>query len=572
MAELKIATKAFCNTLHAGSFSGDTTQCPTKSEILSAGLSLKSGSGTYADNQLVPEDHIEYLWWEYTFSVTPESVTIPGTGGSRQFNVTSYKVKYSNSTAGNRVEVDRQDVSYDSTNNGPGNWDKSSNTISFSAGSDESEKNGTITWTQSESNKTDSSTYKQEGNTKSYGKVKINSASATVAKCSGGTVNSGSVDYEQPWGWSPSTSNGGVITSGLPVSWTSVSIPSLGTTTTSSITYTGKDITVTVKGNGTGNDASLSVSVNQEANPSSDKWDPWEYTISDITVSGGSGDISYSGGTRNVSADCSGSRNGTRTWCSGSSQPISDSSSPSVNWSISGTGFSLSGTTVTASQNNGSRRCCTVTASYPGATSKTVQICQQERQETTTYTFKYNGGTLNFSSSGGNQTISNVVSQKHVSINGGSPTTTNIGWKINTVSGTGFSRYSDNTVRAEANSSTSSRKGTANLIQNESELSNVNVPLEQSGKVAEYNISILFNKKSILGGESKIDFLVSGAVSDSWTGYTDNYYYSVGKTYNKEGNLNITYISYDYELGDVSSTDSKTFICSFGEFYLWEIY
>lgn len=56
----------------------------------------------------------------------------------------------------------------------------------------------------------------------------------------------------------------------------------------------------------------------------------------------------------------------------GSSTTIS--SIPSL--SISGTGFTLSGTIVTASKNNGGARSCTVTASKEGAVSKTITITQ----------------------------------------------------------------------------------------------------------------------------------------------------------------------------------------------------
>ena len=71
----RIATKDFCNTLKPGSFTGDTMMCPTRSQIESAGLHIKKGY-TYAADQLVPEDHIERLDWEYTFSVTPTTVTV----------------------------------------------------------------------------------------------------------------------------------------------------------------------------------------------------------------------------------------------------------------------------------------------------------------------------------------------------------------------------------------------------------------------------------------------------------------------------------------------------------------
>ena len=61
--------------------------CPTRSQIESAGLHIKKGY-TYAADQLVPEDHIERLDWEYTFSVTPTTATISAAGGSRKFTVT----------------------------------------------------------------------------------------------------------------------------------------------------------------------------------------------------------------------------------------------------------------------------------------------------------------------------------------------------------------------------------------------------------------------------------------------------------------------------------------------------
>lgn len=479
MAELKIATKAFCNTLHAGSFSGDTTQCPTKSEILSAGLSIKSG--TYENNQLVPEDHIQYLWWEYTFSVSPTAAAeIPASGGSRQFTVTSYKVQYSKSTAGDKVEVTRQNVGYTSSNSGSGSWNSGNNTITYGENKSSSKLSGTVTWTQNESGNKATGTHSQAVGSVTYSGITISSASANTAPCGGGTVNSGSVSYSQTWGWNGSTTGGGTITSGLSVSWTSVSIGSLGTTTTSSSTDTGKDITVTVSGNG--KTASKTVNVYQAANQYSDSWGSWSYTISNITVGGESGDIPYSGGSRTVSATCTGSRSGTRRWCSGSTQSISDSSSPSVSWSISGTGFSLSGTTVTASENTGNRRCCTVTASYSGATSKTVQICQQGGDIGYNYYFSGQTSSLSFSASGGTQAISVSNSYKRQTINGvETGSNISVDWEISSVSGTGFS-YSGKNVTASANLSTSSRSGTAYLTQNESG-KNLNVPLNQSAPV-----------------------------------------------------------------------------------------
>lgn len=140
----RIATKDFCNTLKPGSFTGDTMMCPTRSQIESAGLHIKKGY-TYATDQLVPEDHIERLDWEYTFSVTPTTATISAAGGSRKFTVTSYKRQYSYSNAGNRVYVEgaQTNVGYTSSNNqtvGSATWTAANDTISYSSNPGGAEK------------------------------------------------------------------------------------------------------------------------------------------------------------------------------------------------------------------------------------------------------------------------------------------------------------------------------------------------------------------------------------------------------------------------------------------------
>lgn len=115
--------------------------CPTRSQIESAGLHIKKGY-TYAADQLVPEDHIERLDWEYTFSVTPATATISAAGGSRKFTVTSYKRQYSHSNAGNRIYVEgsQTDVGYTSSNSGSGTWTAASDTVSYSSNPGGAEK------------------------------------------------------------------------------------------------------------------------------------------------------------------------------------------------------------------------------------------------------------------------------------------------------------------------------------------------------------------------------------------------------------------------------------------------
>lgn len=83
--------------------------------------------------------------------------------------------------------------------------------------------------------------------------------------------------------------------------------------------------------------------------------------------------IAASGGTSTITASCT--RNKIPVYTSGSSgTPIAESVTPTL--AISGTGFTLNGTTVTASKNNVAARTATVTASYFKADSESVIITQ----------------------------------------------------------------------------------------------------------------------------------------------------------------------------------------------------
>ena len=79
------------------------------------------------------------------------------------------------------------------------------------------------------------------------------------------------------------------------------------------------------------------------------------------------------GGTSIITSNCI--RSKTPVYTSGSTgTATTESATPTL--AISGTGFTLSGTTVTASKNNVAARTATITASYSGATSKSVSITQ----------------------------------------------------------------------------------------------------------------------------------------------------------------------------------------------------
>lgn len=107
----------------------------------------------------------------------------------------------------------------------------------------------------------------------------------------------------------------------------------------------------------------------QEAN----KIESYNYSSWNIAVSANPTTIAASGGTSTITASCM--RTKTPVYTSGSTgTATTESATPTL--AISGTGFTLSGTTVTASKNNVAARTATVTASYSGATSKSVTITQ----------------------------------------------------------------------------------------------------------------------------------------------------------------------------------------------------
>lgn len=118
-----------------------------------------------------------------------------------------------------------------------------------------------------------------------------------------------------------------------------------------------------------GESASGTMYIYQEAN----SIDSYNYSSWNIAVSANPTTIAASGGTSTITASCM--RTKTPVYTSGSTgTATTEFATPTL--VISGTGFTLSGTTVTASKNNVAARTATVTASYSGATSKSVTITQ----------------------------------------------------------------------------------------------------------------------------------------------------------------------------------------------------
>lgn len=140
---------------------------------------------------------------------------------------------------------------------------------------------------------------------------------------------------------------------------------SKGTTVSSQTTVKSQAVTWSANGKS----ASGTMYIYQAAN----SIDSYNYGSWNIAISANSTTIAASGGTSTITASCT--RTKTPVYTSGSTgTATTESATPTL--AISGTGFTLSGTTVTASKNNVAARTATVTASYSGATSKSVTITQ----------------------------------------------------------------------------------------------------------------------------------------------------------------------------------------------------
>ena len=140
---------------------------------------------------------------------------------------------------------------------------------------------------------------------------------------------------------------------------------SKGTTVSSQTTVKSQVVTWSANGKS----ASGTMYIYQAANAI----DSYNYGSWNIAISANPTTIAASGGTSIITASCT--RTKTPVYTSGSTgTATTESATPTL--AISGTGFTLSGTTVTASKNNVAARTATVTASYSGATSKSVTITQ----------------------------------------------------------------------------------------------------------------------------------------------------------------------------------------------------
>lgn len=399
--------------------------------------------------------------WSYGFSVNPTSMSFGATGGTKTFTVTSYKQELRNGhNYGNQISL-----TYTRANGG--SISGTGTSVTMGNNTSTSTRSGTVTLTQAETNKKVTISCSQSAGYKTYSEITASGGAVTDIPASGGTRSSFSTmpSYSQTWGWNGSTTGGGTITSGASISYgTAVSAGSLGTTVKSR-TQVGT-LTGTLSLNG--KTKSVSVPVYQAAN----EFTGYTYGSWSVSLTANSYTIGNTGGS--VTLYPSASRPRYANYTSGSNtRDGSDSATPSL--STNGTsGFSLSGTTLSASENTStSSRSIRVTASYEGA-SDYVDITQGGASVSYNYYFYWNGAGASESihhAASGDTLSKTFISYKKKVINGSETSDTyDVGVSLSGTPSWSSVTVSGKTVSSKASENTeeSSRSATVTVTQSES--------------------------------------------------------------------------------------------------------
>lgn len=309
-------------------------------------------------------------------------------------NTETYNTLYSSGATGpNQTRSVGGSLSISMTANGNSRFSLSGNTIIHSSmGTNETTDTVTIkAVNDGDSSKsataskgiTNSKTVKSiSGGIYTYGNIVAGTISNKTIPASGGSATATAGNGSQTWNKSATITtyeytSGATkdVTTEAASSGTANVVPNVSSiTATASSKGTTVSAQTTVKSqavtwSANGKSASETMYIYQEAN----SIDSYNYSSWNIAVSANPTTIAASGGTSTITASCT--RTKTPVYTSGSTgTATTESATPTL--AISGTGFTLSGTTVTASKNNVASRTATVTASYSGATSKSVTITQ----------------------------------------------------------------------------------------------------------------------------------------------------------------------------------------------------
>lgn len=311
-------------------------------------------------------------------------------------NTETYNALYSSGAIGpNQTRSVDGSLSISMTVNGNSRFSLSGNTITHSSiGTNETTDTVTIkavndgdsskSATASKSitnNKTVKST---SGGIYTYGDVIAGTVTNGIIPASGGSATAKAGNGTQSWNKSAtittyeydsgSTQN---VTTEDASSGTNNVVPNVASiTATASSKGTTISAQTTVKSqavtwSANGKSASGTMYIYQEAN----KIESYNYGSWNIAISANPTTIAASGGTSTITASCS--RSKTPVYTSGSTgTATSESATPTLALTTNPGGFTLSGNKLTAANNPIGAKTATVTASYSGATSKSVSVTQ----------------------------------------------------------------------------------------------------------------------------------------------------------------------------------------------------
>ena len=318
-----------------------------------------SYNGITSDNSLTitqdagAKQYASWSDWSVTVSANPE--TVANTGGTSVITADAARTRawtWNGVGGSGGTETDRATPSLSAAGSG---FSLSGTTLTAGNNTTTSERSCTVTATHA--GKSATCTVKQPAGTTGYGDWKVNiSASPTTIAAAGGTstLTCSAARDVYTNGVKTGTETATPVISGsaagFSLSGKTVSAGNNTSTSTRSITYTathaGKSASCTIT-QSAGNRQYASLSA-------------WN-----VTVSANPATIAASGGTSSISAAATRTRTWTWNGVSGSGGTETDRATPSL--SAAGSGFSLSGTTLTAGNNTTtSERSCTVTATHAG--------------------------------------------------------------------------------------------------------------------------------------------------------------------------------------------------------------
>ncbi|WP_250741366.1 BACON domain-containing protein [Bacteroides fragilis] len=396
---------------------------------------------------------------DYKFTLSDGSITTSWTGIgagaiSKNFAIVSNKDIIINGTK-DRTE----NVSY-SASSSAGWITVSGSTISVSENRGAA-RTGTVTFTQAESGKKITVTVQQVAGVVSYNyKFTLNdgstSASWTGVSASGSSKGysivsnkdvliNGTKDRTENVSYSASSSAGWITVSGSTISVSE----NRGAARTGTVTFTqaesGKRITVTVQ------QVAGVVSYN------------YKFTLNDGSTSASWTGVSASGSSKGYSIVSNKDVliNGTKD----RTENVSYSASSSAGW------ITVSGSTISVSENRGGARSGTVTFTQAESGKKiTVTVQQSAGVITSNYTFSLSDGSTSASwtsiSSSGDSKSYSINSSKDILINGVKDRTENVGYTAS--SNVSWITVSGSTVTVQENMSTTPRGGVVTFTQSES--------------------------------------------------------------------------------------------------------